>query len=91
MFTSNRSLALAAANLRLKRHDSINPIIDKDRQLFQCLRSRSALREPACGFYAASFAVWGRFLGKDGAGAESRPRCRHPVATNVDRRLMRQS
>jgi hypothetical protein len=37
----------------------MNPIIVKNRQLFQCLRACSALREAGCGFYAASFAVSG--------------------------------
>jgi len=45
--------------LRPKRDDSINLIIDKNRQLFQCLRGSSALREAGCGFFAASFAVSG--------------------------------
>jgi hypothetical protein len=45
--------------LRPKRDDSINPIIDKIRQLFQCLRSHPAMREAGCGFFAASFAVSG--------------------------------
>jgi hypothetical protein len=81
MFTSNRSLAFAAANLRLKRDDSINPIIAKNRQLFQCLRRCSALREPACGFYAASFAVWGRFLSRSWAGVALAPNQGHGTAT----------
>jgi hypothetical protein len=58
------SLAFAAAILRLKRDDSIKPIIGKDRQLSQCLRVPSALRQAGCGFSAASFAVSGRFLGR---------------------------
>jgi hypothetical protein len=45
--------------LRLKRHDSINLIIGKNRPLFQRLRVSSALREEGCGFCAASFAVSG--------------------------------
>jgi hypothetical protein len=53
------SLAFAATILRLKRDDSINPSIGKNRQLCQCLRACSALREAGCGFFAASFAVSG--------------------------------
>ena len=53
------TLAFAATILRPKRDDSINPIIAKNRYLFQCLLSCSALREASCGFYAASLAVSG--------------------------------
>ncbi|ANW03826.1 hypothetical protein LMTR13_30465 [Bradyrhizobium icense] len=45
-----------AAILRLKRDDSINPIIRKSRQICQHLRAHSALRKAGCGFYAANFA-----------------------------------
>jgi len=66
--------------LRLEHDDSIKLTIVKNRQLFQWLQASSALREASCGFYAASFAVSGWFLGRAGAVAESRPRWRHPIA-----------
>jgi hypothetical protein len=50
-------LASHAKILRRKRHDSINPIIGKNRRFFQCLDACSALREAGCGFWAASFAI----------------------------------
>jgi hypothetical protein len=34
--------------------------------LCQSLRTRSALREAGCGFYAARFAASGSFMGTDG-------------------------
>jgi len=77
--------------MRPKRDDSINPIIGKNRQLFQCLHACSALREAGCGFYAASFAVSGWFPGRTGAAAGYRSLCCHLSAINVHRRLMRGS
>jgi len=59
LFAALAGPAFAAPIMRPKRDDSINPIIGKNRQLFQCLHACSALREAGCGFYAASFAVSG--------------------------------
>jgi hypothetical protein len=57
MISSNRkSDARSGKILRYKCHDSINCIIGKNRLTFQCLEPCAALREPGCGFYAASFA-----------------------------------
>jgi len=64
--------------MRPKRDDSINPIIGKNRQLFQCLHACSALREAGCGFYAANFAASGCFLGKDGVPSNRGHACAAP-------------
>jgi hypothetical protein len=77
------SLAFSATVLRLKRDDSINPIIRKNPRICQRLHVRSALRKAGCGFCAASFASSGGFIGSGGAEAKSGPRGRHPAAVNA--------
>jgi hypothetical protein len=77
--------------LRPKRHDSINAIIAETSHFSQRLDAPPALRDAACGFFAASFLVAGRFLCKQATVVESMPRHRHPVATNMDARLMHRS
>jgi len=59
VYFQSKALRSRRQILHPKRHDSINPIIGKNRQLFQCLGGRSALREVGCGFFAASFAISG--------------------------------
>jgi hypothetical protein len=77
------SLAFAATMLRQKRDDSINSIIGKNPLICQHLHARSALRQASCGFYAASFASSGWFLGRDGAEVKSGPCQRHRAAINA--------
>jgi hypothetical protein len=77
--------------LRPKRHDSANPIIAETCRFSQRLDARPALRDISCGFSAASFLALDRFLCKQAAVVESRPRHSHLAATNMDGRLMRQS